>query len=156
MKRFAGLAILVAVAAVIIVAGASVLNLNGSDSAPGSGKGEAACAGPLKVTNPVSNGGHDNNRIVHMTIDGDMTQCQGQTLLVEVDIDTGGHAYAVHEFNDSVTNSLNLVFDVTTGDFYDTYPTAVGGTLVDAGVRLDPIKAKDFGLYTLTIASNWE
>ena len=156
MKRFASLAILIAMATAVIVAGASVLSLSGSDTAPGSGKGEAACAGPLKVTNPISNGGHDNNRITHMLIEGDMTRCQGQTLLVEVDIDTGGHAYATHKFLNSTTTSLDLAFDVASGRFYDTYPTAVGGSLVDAGVRLDPIKAKDFGLYTLTIASTWE
>ena len=138
-----------------VTAGASSLVLDGSDSAPGTGTGQAACAGPLIVTNPVDMGGHDNNRVVHVNIDGDMTACVGQTMLVEVDLSFAEHAYAVHVFGEDETY-LTLTFDAATGDFYDTAPVPTAGTLVVAGSRLDPIKAKDFGLVTVTIASSWE
>ncbi len=137
-----------------VVAGASMLVLDGSNSAPGSAKTEAACAGPLIVTHPVERAGHDNNRIVNVHISGNMTACGGQTMLVEVDLTNLAHAYAVHFF-DGTETALTFVFDATTGDFYDTDPTAVSGALVPAGVRLDPIKVKDFGLVTVTIASEW-
>lgn len=140
----------------VVAAGASALVLDGSDSAPGSGKTDAACAGPLVVTNPVEQGGHDNNRITHVTITGDMTKCTGQTLLTEVDLDGTGtnHAYGVYQFP-ADTTEVTLTFDATTGQFYDTAPTPSGGTLVPAGSQLEPIKAKDFGLVTLTIAKTW-
>ena len=77
-----------AVAAVVlfsgVTAGASSLVLDGSDSAPGTGTGQAACAGPLIVTNPVDMGGYDNNRVVHVNIDGDMTVCVGGAVLAVV------------------------------------------------------------------------
>ena len=137
-----------------VAAGASMLVLDGSNSAPGSGKTEAACAGPLIVTHPVERAGHDNNRITYVRIEGDMTACAGQTMLVEVDLTGLAHAYAVHVFDGTETD-LSLVFDATTGDFYDTDPDSLAGSLVPAGSRLDPIKVKDFGLVTLTIAAEW-
>lgn len=137
-----------------VVAGASMLVLDGSNSAPGSGKTEAACAGPLIVTHPVERAGHDNNRITTVRVEGDMTACLGQTMLVEVDLANLAHAYAVHVFDGTETD-LSFVFDAVAGDFYDTDPTSVDGSLVPAGARLDPIKVKDFGLVTLTIAAMW-
>lgn len=141
----------------VTAAGASVLDLTGSDSAPGSGKTEAACAGPLIVTNPVEQNGHDNNTIVHVDVDGDMTNCVGQTILVEVDLDNKGvaHAYAVRQFT-VPTSQETFTFNLTTGDFYDTAPTPLNGSLTPNGTRLAPIKAKDFGLVTLTIAQTWK
>ncbi len=139
----------------VTAVGASVLDLSGSDTAPGTGKTEAACAGPLIVTNPVTIGGHNNNRIEQVTVTGDMSQCAGETMFVEVDLfnDTS-HAWAVKQL--SGASSLTFTFDATTGDFYDTSPTPSNGTLVPAGSRVGPYKDKEFGLVTITIASTWQ
>lgn len=148
-----------AVASVIlfsgVTAGASALVLEGSDSAPGSGKTEAMCAGPLTVNNPVAIGLHDNNRVEHVDVHGNMKACVGQTMLVEVDLPDGAHAYAVHVFGEDEM-FLSFVFDETTGDFYDTMPVPNDGTLEVTGTRLAPVHSKNFGLVTLTIAGTWE
>lgn len=141
----------------VVGVGASLLDLTGSDSAPGSGKTEAACAGPLVVTNPVEQGGHDNNRVTHVTITGDMTKCEGQTMLVDVALTgTPANAYAVYQFPSGGETTLTFTFNATTGQFYDTAPTPSGGTLIPAGNRVGPVKAKDFGTVDITIASTWE
>ena len=139
----------------VTAVGASLLDLSGSDTAPGSGKTEAACAGPLIVTNPVTIGGHNNNKIEHVDVAGDMSQCNGQTMLVEVDLyEDTAHAWAVAQL--SGASSLTFTFDETTGDFYDTAPSAAGGTLVPTGTMVGPYKDKEFGLVTISIASTWE
>ncbi len=158
-RRTAALAVaaVAAVALAVLAAGASLLALDGSDQAPGSGVTKAECAGPLVVSGPVEQGGHDNNRVSHVTITGDMTDCAGQTMLVEVDLDGIGvaHGYAVYQVPPA-TSAVDLLFDGSSGDFYDTQPTPSGGTLVPAGSRLGPSKATAFGLITVTIAQTWE
>lgn len=142
----------------VFAVGASLLDLSGSDTAPGTGTTEAACAGHLIVTHPVKlQPGHNNKRITIVKADGDMTQCVGQTMLVEVDLyEDTEHAYAVKQITEPI-NTVTFTFDETTGDFYSVQPTASGGTLVfqPADPKLDPIKDKDFGLVTISIAKTW-
>ncbi len=140
---------------VVSVVGASVLDLSGSDRAPGEGTTEAACATNLTVDHPVSNGGHDNNRITHVDISGDMTKCDGQTIRVEVDLPNAEHAYAFKKLGAGVT-MVSFVFDANTGDFTDASPVAQNGDLVAAGNLVGPVKAKDFGLVNILIATSWE
>lgn len=138
------------------VAGASVLNLAGSDRAPGAGTTEAACvSGNLTVQNPVQNGGHDNNRVVHVYVSGDMTACEGETLRVEVDLADGAHAYAFRVIGHEV-DQMTFTFDEQTGDFTDAAPTVTNGHLVQAGSLVAPQKAKDFGLVNVLVASSFE
>lgn len=139
----------------ISVAGASVLNLAGSDRAPGEGKTEAACAGNLTIQHPVQNGGHDNNRVVHVYVSGDMTSCEGETIRLEVDLADDAHAYATRVIGNNVTE-LTFTFDQQTGDFTDTAPTVVDGQLVQAGEKVKPQKAQDFGLVSVLIAQSFE
>ena len=155
-RRMVALAISGAALA-LVAAGASLLVLDGSDPAPGSGVTQAECTDEVVVSNPVEQAGHDSNRVTHVAIDGDMTACAGQTMLVEVDLDGIGvaHGYAVYQVPPGTT-AVDLVFDDQAGDFYDTQPTPAGGTLAPAGSRLDPPKATEFGLVTVTIARTWE
>lgn len=148
---------LAALAAVfaISVAGASVLNLAGSDRAPGEGKTEAACAGNLTIQHPVQNGGHDNNRIVNVYVNGDMTACEGETMRLEVDLADGSHAYASEVIGNNVS-ALTFTFDQQTGDFTDTAPEVLDGQLVNVGDKVQPPKAKDFGLVSVLIAQSFE
>ena len=139
----------------IAVAGASVLNLSGSDRAPGAGTTEAACAGNLIIQHPVQNGGHDNNRVVHLYVSGDMTACEGETIRIEVDLSDGAHAYASQVIGSNV-NALTFTFDQQTGDFTDTEPTVQNGGLVNVGAKVQPPKAKDFGLVNVLIAESFE
>lgn len=140
---------------VIGLVGASLLNLTGSDSAPGEAKTDAACAGALIVKHPVRNLGPDANGISNLTITGDMTDCTNQTIKVEVDLVGTSHAYAIRKIGPNTT-SLVFNFDATTGDFTDTTPTALNGDLVSQGLRLPPQTAQAFGLVTVTIAKTWE
>lgn len=140
---------------VIGLVGASLLNLTGSDSAPGEAKTDAACAGALIVKTPIRNMGHDANEISDVSITGDMTNCTNQTIKVEVDLEGSSHAFAIRKI---VPNTTSLVFNFnsTNGDFTDTAPTALNGDLVSQGLRLPPQSAHAFGLVTVTIAKTWE
>lgn len=148
-------------------AGASLLSLTGSDSAPGSAKTEAACVnGSLVVTNPVITGQESGNKIHTVTVavsaGGDLEKCMGQTMLVEVALSSGppSRAFGVYTFaTDSVT-SITFGFNgVSTPDAYflDTAPTVTDGVLVEAaaGTKVEPVKAKDFGQTDITIAKTW-
>ena len=145
----------IAVVFVIAVVGASTINLAGSDSAPGEGKTVATCVTDLVVKTPVDTANHDANQVKQMTITGDMSNCVGETLRAEVDLDNGNHVYAVYKITTSISE-LTLNFDATTGDFYDTKPTASAGELTVAGSRVGPILVTDFGMTTITIAKTWE
>lgn len=147
---------LAALAAVfgISVAGASVLNLSGSDRAPGSGTTEAACAGNLTIQAPVKQGGPDNKKIVNVYVKGDMTACEGQTIRLEADL-KGIPAYAFRIIGKDV-KELTFVFDAREGDFKDTTPSVVDGQLVSEGRPVAPGNAKDFGQIDVLIADRFE
>lgn len=138
----------------LAVAGASVLNLAGSDRAPGAGSTEANCAGTLVVQTPVKQGGPNNKRIVNVTVSGDMTACEGETIRVEADIN-GVPAYAIKTIGAGIS-LITFTFDAVTGDFTDTAPTVVDGQLVEAGSPVAPAKAVDFGTVDVLIADSFE
>lgn len=144
----------VALVFAIAIVGASSLSLNGSDSAPGEAKTNAACATGLSVKSPVDTTVSDAHVIKHVTLTGDLSQCVGQTLRVEVDLGTSSHAWAVQKFI-TAPASVDFTFDATTGDFRDTKPTVSGGDLVASGTRLAAPSVSDFGLITVTIAKTW-
>ena len=147
---------LAALAAVfgIAVAGASVLNLSGSDKAPGAGTTEAACAGNLTIQVPVKEGGPNNKKIVNVYVKGDMTSCEGQTIRLEADL-SGTPAYAIRRLEADV-KELTFVFDAREGDFRDTAPSVVDGQLVAEGKPVSPVGAKDFGQIDVLIADRFE
>jgi hypothetical protein len=151
------LVVIGAIAAVFIIAvvGASSLNLTGSDSAPGEGKTDAACAKNLVVKTPIDTSVHDSNEIKQMDITGDMSGCVGQTLRAEVDLESGDHVWAVYKITSSM-NAITLEFNASTGDFRDSKPIAANGELTAQGNRVAPVLAKDFGLTTVTIAKTWQ
>lgn len=140
---------------VIAIVGASSLNLTGSDSAPGEGKTVAACANNLVVKSVVDTSAPEANTVSKVIINGDMTQCVGQQMRVEVDKPGTDHAWAVYTITTPI-NSLTLDFDATTGVFYDAKPTATSGILQSSGTRIAPLPVTDFGQVTVTIAKTWE
>lgn len=154
-RRFLVVLAIVAAVFAVGVVGASVLNLNSSDSAPGEAKTNAACANHLLVKTPVNTAGHDANSISHMDITGDLTQCVGQTLRVEVDLASGSHVWAVRKITSTDTGGLTLQFDSTNGDFRDTKPIAQSGELAPMGSMVGPVSVTEFGLTTVTIAQTW-
>lgn len=145
----------VAVVFVIAVVGASSINLAGSDSAPGESQTVATCVQNLVVKTPIDTADHDDNKIKKMVISGDLSNCIGETLRAEVDLQSGGHAYAVYKITSAISE-LTLNFDSATGNFYDTKPTASAGDLVDTGARVGPVSVTEFGMTTITIAKTWE
>jgi hypothetical protein len=139
------------------VVGASVLNLNGSDSAPGESKTEAACASNLVVKHPVETSGPDENKITTVNITGDLSMCIDQTIRVDVNLDvSNSHVYAIKKITADDVAGITFTIDATTGDFYDQKPTPLDGGLVPAGSLADALTVKDFGMTTITIARAWE
>jgi hypothetical protein len=130
------------------------LNLSGSDSAPGAGTTEAACAGDLAIETPVKQGGQNNKKIVNVYVKGDLTACEGQTIRLEADL-KGTPAYAIRTIGAGEV-LLTFVFDSKTGDFRDTAPSVVDGQLVVAGALVNPASAKDFGSVEVLIADRFE
>jgi hypothetical protein len=138
----------------VALVGASLLDLTGSDTAPGEGKTEAACANHLVVKHPVANLGHDLNSVPAIHVNGDLSNCRNQTIKLEVDLDGVNHAYSFRRIGENVS-SLSFIFDQTNGDFTNAAPIPVNGELTRAGTLVGPPLAKNFGLVTVTIASNW-
>jgi hypothetical protein len=138
----------------IAIAGASVLNLSGSDRAPGAGTTDANCAGNLVIQAPVKEGGPNNKRIVNVYVKGDMTACEGETIRLEADVD-GSPVYAIRTIGVD-SNEEVFTFNTTTGDFTNAAPTVVDGQLVQAGTLVGPYKAAQFGLIDVLIATSFE
>ncbi len=138
----------------IAVAGASVLNLSGSDRAPGAGTTDANCAGSLVIQAPVKQGGPNNKRIVNVYVKGDMTACEGETIRLEADIN-GSPVFAIRTIG-ADSNEEVFTFNSSNGDFTNAAPTVVDNQLVQAGTKVAPQKAADFGLIDVLIAASFE
>lgn len=140
---------------VIAIVGASSLNLTGSDSAPAEGRTVAACASNLVVKSVVDTSIPGLNSVIRVDISGDMTQCVGEQMLVEVDIPGTTEAWAIYTITTPIS-ALSLTVNPTTGLFYNAKPTATLNVLQTNGVRISPIPVTDFGQVTVTIAKTWE
>jgi hypothetical protein len=145
----------VAVVFLIGVDGASVINVAGSDNAPGEGKTVANCVTDLTIKTPVDTSVQDQNQIKVMNITGALAPCVGETLRADVALSNGSHVWAIFKITTAIT-SLALPFDATTGLFYNAKPTVTNGDLVVAGTRVGPVLVSDFGQSTITIAKTWQ
>lgn len=132
--------------------GASIIDLTGSDYAPGSGTTLPNCSGPLSISTPVSQG--SGNRVVKVVVLGNMLNCAGQTMKVTVIVDKDGTLYGVHRFTQGATQ-VELRLDEINGDFRDTPPTVVQGILTPQGALVGPVKIKDISMVDVVIATNW-
>jgi hypothetical protein len=139
---------------VIAIVGASSISLTGSDSAPGEGTTNAVCANALVVKSVVSTSGTVNS-VTRVDVTGDMSQCVGEQMLVEVEREGAGPIWAVYNITTPIS-SLGLDLNASTGVFYDTKPTATANVLQVNGSRVAPVAVTDFGVITLTIARTWE
>lgn len=139
----------------IAIVGASSFDLTGSDSAPGEGKTVAACAQNLIVKSIVDTSLAEANSVRRVDISGDMNQCVGQQMLVEIERVGASSAWAIFNITSPLT-SLSLALEPATGAFYDSKPLATAGILQITGLRIAPVAATDFGLVTVTIAKTWE
>lgn len=139
---------------VIAIVGASSLNLTGSDSAPGEGQTNAVCASALVVKSVVDTSSAVNT-VNRVNITGDMTQCVGEQMLVEVALEDSTSIWALYDITTEIT-TLDLDLDAVSGDFYDTKPTASANLLQLNGSRVSPVTVSQFGVITVTIARTWE
>lgn len=152
----------------VTAAGASMLAIDGSDSAPGTAATEASCAAPLTVTNPLDVVEHKVNRVKVEGVAADaFDNCVGQTLLLEIAIDPAAgdpmvaYAFQVITADDATANAITFTFGTAAGDdFMNTRPTVTTGALVTAtgegvskvAVPLD----SEYGTNKITIAKTWE
>ena len=139
---------------VIAIVGASSLNLTGSDSAPGEGQTNAVCASALVVKSVVDTSGSENT-VNRVNITGDMTQCVGEQMLVEVALENATSIWALYDITTGIT-TLDLDLDALSGDFYDSKPAVSANLLQVTGNRVDPVTVSEFGVITVTIARTWE
>ena len=139
---------------VIAIVGASSISLTGSDSAPGEGTTNAVCATDLVVKSVVSTSGTVNS-VTRVDITGDMTQCVGEQVLLEVEREGTTPIWAIYSLTTPIS-ALGLDLNSTTGVFYDTKPTATANVLQVNGSRVGPVPVTEFGVITLTIARTWE
>lgn len=140
---------------VIAIVGASSLTLTGSDSAPGEGTTNATCATNLVVKSVVDTSVPGSNTVNRVDITGDMTQCVGEQVRVEVELEGGGNVWAIYSVATPIS-SLSLNLNATTGDFYNAAPTATANVLQVNGTRVAPVPVVDFGVITVTIAKTWQ
>lgn len=152
-RLLVGLAAVISVFVIAIV-GASSISLSGSDSAPAEGTTNAVCARDLVVKSVVSIAG-DANTVTHVDVVGDMRECVGQQMLVEVKRVGLRPIWAIYSIDEPIS-SLTLNLDEREGLFHDTKPTARENVLVVNGSLVGPIPVDQFDVITLTIAKTWE
>lgn len=140
-------------AATVLVVGATVLSLVGSDSAPTTDLTDPHCERGISVTKVIGSAG----RVIGIDVSGDMTRCGGQTMRVAVTRvkKPSMEFYAVYRFATG-SELVTLTFDDTIGEFRDTQPLPVDGTLEATGLRVAPEKDKDLGDVNVTIAQIWQ
>ncbi len=140
-------------AATVLVVGATVLSLVGSDSAPTTGLTDPHCERGISVTKVIGSAG----RVTGIDVSGDMTRCGGQTMRVAVTRvkKPSMEFYAVYRFATG-SELVTLTFDDIIGEFRDTQPLPVDGTLEATGLRVAPEKDKDLGDVNVTIAQIWQ
>ena len=140
-------------AVAFLVAGAAVLSLVGSDTAPTTGLTDPHCERGITVTKVIVSAG----RVTSIEVSGDMTRCSGQTMRVAVTRvkKPSTEFYGVYRFATG-SELVSLTFDETEGAFRDTQPLPVDGTLEATGLRVAPEKDKDLGDVNVTIAQIWQ
>lgn len=148
-----GLATVISVFVIAIV-GASSISLSGSDSAPAEGTTNAVCARDLVVKSVVSTAG-EVNAVSHVDVTGDMRECVGEQMLVEVKRQGLKPIWAVYSINEPIS-SLTLNLDERSGVFYDSKPTVKENVLVVNGSLVGPSPVDEFDVITVTIARTWE
>ena len=139
---------------VIAIVGASSISLSGSDSAPAEGTTSAVCARDLVVKSVVSTAGAANT-VSHVDVLGDMSDCVGEQMLVEVKRQGLTSIWAIYSINEPIS-SLKLNLDERSGVFYDAKPTVKENVLVVNGALVGPVPIGEFDVITLTIARTWE
>jgi hypothetical protein len=136
----------------LVTVSASIIDLTGSDSAPGTGTTLPNCSGPLTINTPVSQG--SGNRVTKIVVLGNMLNCAGQTMKVTVVVDNVGNLYGVHRFTVGTTQ-VELRLDETDGDFRDLQPIVIEGVLTPQGQLIGPVKLRNISTVDVVIASNW-
>lgn len=136
----------------LVTAGASIIDLTGSDSAPGTGTTLPNCSGPLTISTPVSQGA--GNKVTKVVVLGNMLNCVGQTMKVTVIVDKVGTLYGVYKFIEGATQ-VELRFNETDGDFRDLQPMVIQGVLTSQGNLIGPVRIKDISTVDVVIAANW-
>jgi hypothetical protein len=139
--------------------GASVINLDGSDPAPGEGSTTGRCGQyifiSVPVTNDDNNGGGNDLKVVHVNVTGDFSDCNNGWMRVTAQLNNSRFAYAVAQI-DSEQMDYTFLFDNKTGDFYDKHPIWVGEELVNQGKRLNPQNKLDISEISVVAARTWE
>jgi hypothetical protein len=139
--------------------GASVINLDGSDPAPGEGTTTGRCAKDIYISVPVTN---DNNngegndlKVVHVNVTGDFSECNNGWMRVTAQLNPSRYAYAVAQL-DADQSEYSFLFDHKTGNFHDEHPLWINNELVNQGKRLNPPNKLDISEISVVAALTWE
>lgn len=138
---------------------ASVINLSGSDPAPGEGTTTGHCATNITVSAPPTNAnGNDKSndlKVVHVYVSGNFSACTGGWMRVTAQINPSQWAYAVTRVNTSVQD-YTFTFDRNIGDFYSDTPTWANNQFTSHGNLVGPQNKLDVSEISVVVAKSWE
>jgi hypothetical protein len=130
-------------------------SLDGDGNSPGAGSSGASCITNLVIQTPVDTSSDDYAYVKNMTLSGDFSECIGQTMRVSVRLEDDSIIWAIYRVTSSVSR-IALKFNSVDGDFYDTKPEVLAGSLVVQGKRVGQVTVQDFGITSVVIAKTWE
>jgi hypothetical protein len=144
----------------VLSVGASVISLEGSDSAPYEEEFSGVCYSDVVIQAPYSNGDDGNGRdfkVREVIVTGNFERCAGHTILLKADLKSSQFSYAFHNLNPG-ENSFSLFFSTgqSQADWHRLHPKILDGRLVEQGALTPPQVRLDVADISWVIASTWE
>lgn len=139
--------------------GASVIDLSGSDPAPGEGSTTGRCAKDIFISIPITaddnNGSGNDLKVVHVNVTGDFSECNNGWMRIAARLNQNHSAYAVTQIDGSQSD-YTFLFDHKKGDFYSQSPIWENNTLVNRGKLVNPPNNLDISEISVIAALTWE
>lgn len=142
----------------MVVVGASVISLAGSDSTPYEGNFFGVCYSDVTVEAPLSANGDGNNlKVREVIVTGDFQRCNGQTILLTAELNGAKDSYAFFNLTGE-ESSIVLTFSPGQGpgDWHSKFPRIVNGRLVAQGPLTPPPNKLTAEEITWVIDTAWD
>lgn len=142
----------------LVIVGASVISLAGSDSTPYEEYFFGVCYSDIVIEAPLSNGGTgDDLKVREVIVSGNFQRCNGHTILLTAQLNGANDSYAFHNFTGE-ESSFVLTFSPgqAPGDWHSQFPRVVEGRLVAQGPLTPPPNRLTADEITWIVDTDWD